>query len=74
MSATVRYALALIAAALGGALLGAQLFGLLMGAIVGVCVTVVLVAFSDPRVQRILTSTFNMPFSSGTGRRDNRDD
>ena len=76
MSATARYALAFLVAALVGALLGSLVFGLPLGPIVGACVAVVLVALVDPRIPKILASTYNMylPFSSGTGRRDNRDD
>jgi uncharacterized membrane protein AbrB (regulator of aidB expression) len=76
MSATARYALAFIVAALVGALLSSLVFGLPFGPIIGACVAVVLVAFADPRIPKILASTYNMylPFSSGSGRRDNRDD
>jgi uncharacterized membrane protein AbrB (regulator of aidB expression) len=76
MSATARYALAFIAAALVGAVLGFLLFGVPLGPIIGACVAVVLVAFTDPRIPKILANTYNMyvPFSSGPGRRDNRDD
>jgi hypothetical protein len=37
---------------------------------------VVLVALVDPRIPKILASTYDMylPSSSGPGRRDNRDD
>jgi hypothetical protein len=47
-----------------------------LGPIVGACVAVVLVALTDPRIPKILANTYNMylPFSSGPGRRDNRDD
>lgn len=76
MSATARYALAFLAAALVGAVLVSLVLGLPLGPIVGACVAVVLVALADPRVRKILASTYNMylPFSSGSGRRDNRDD
>jgi hypothetical protein len=76
MSATARYALAFLVAALVGALLGSLVFGLPFGPIVGACVAVVLVALVDPRILKILASTYNMylPFFSGSGRRDNRDD
>ena len=75
MSATARYALAFLAAALVGALLGSLVLGPPMGPIVGACVAVVLVAFADPRIPKILASTYNMylPFSSGRSRRDKRD-
>ncbi len=77
MSATARYALAFLVAALVGApLLGSLVFGLPLGPIVGACVAVVLVALVDPRKTKILASTYNiyLPFSSGSDRRDNRDD
>ncbi len=76
MSATARYALAFLAAALVGALLGFLVFGVPLGPIIGACVAVVLVAFTDPRIPKILANTYNMylPFSSGPSRRDNRDD
>ena len=76
MSATARYALAFLAAALIGALLGSLVLGLPLGPIIGACVAVVLVALTDPRIPKILASTYDMylPFSSGPGRRDNRDD
>ena len=76
MSATARYALAFLAAALVGALLGFLVFGVPLGPIVGACVAVVLVAFTDPRIPQILANTYNMyvPFYSSPGRRDNRDD
>jgi hypothetical protein len=76
MSATARYALAFLAAALVGALLGSVVFGVPLGPIVGACVAVVLVAFTDPRIPKILAGTYDMylPSSSGPGRRDNRDD
>ncbi len=76
MSATARYALAFLAAALVGALLGVLIFGVPLGPIIGACVAVVLVAFTDPRIPKILANTYNMylPFSSGPSRRDNRDD
>ena len=76
MSATARYALAFLVAALVGALLGSLVFGLPLGPIVGACVAVVIVALADSRIPKILASTYSMylPFSSGSGRRDNRDD
>ena len=76
MSDTARYVLAFLAAALVGALLGSLVLGLPLGPIIGACVAVVLVAFTDPRIPKILASTYNMylPFSSGPGRRDKRDD
>ena len=76
MSAAARYALAFLAAALVGALLGTLVLGLPLGPIMGACVSVVLVAFADPRITKILASTYNtyLPFSSGPGRRYNRDD
>ena len=76
MSATARYALAFLAAALVGALLGSLVLGLPLGPIIGAGVAVVLVALADPRIPKILASTYNMylPFSSGAGRRENRDD
>ena len=76
MSATARYALAFFAAALVGALLGSLVLGLPLGPIIGACAAAVLVAFADPRVKKTLASTYNMylPFSSGPGRRDDRDD
>jgi uncharacterized membrane protein AbrB (regulator of aidB expression) len=48
MSATARYALAFLAAALVGALLGSLVFGVPLGPIVGACVAVVLVALVRP--------------------------
>ncbi len=76
MSETARYALAFLAAALVGALLGFLVFGVPLGPIIGACVAVVPVAFTDPRVPKILANIYNMylPFSSGPSRRDNRDD
>jgi glycerol uptake facilitator-like aquaporin len=76
MSATARYALAFLAATLVGALLGSLVFGVPLGPIVGACVAVVLVAFTDPRIPKILANTYNMyvPFCSSPSRRDNRDD
>jgi hypothetical protein len=76
MSATARYALAFLAAALVGALLGSLVLGVPLGPIVGACVAVVLAALADPRVPKILARTYDMflPFSSGPGRRGNRDD
>ena len=76
MSATARYALAFLAAALVEALLGSLVLGLPLGPIVGAGAAVVLVALTDPRIPKILANTYNMylPFSSGSGRRDNRDD
>ena len=76
MSATTRYALAFLAAALVGALLGSLVLGLPLGPIVGGGAAVVLVALTDPRIPKILASTYDMylPFSSNPGRRDNRDD
>jgi hypothetical protein len=76
MSATARYALAFLVAALVGALLGSLVLGLPLGPIVGAGAAVVLVALTDPRIPKILANTYNMylPFSSGPGRRDNRDD
>jgi hypothetical protein len=76
MSATARYALAFLVAALVGVLLGSLVLGLPLGPIIGACVAVVLVALTDPRIPKILASTYNiyLPFSSGSGRRDNRDD
>jgi hypothetical protein len=76
MSATARYALAFLVAALVGALLGSLVLGLPLGPIIGACVAVVLVALTDPRIPKILASTYNMylPFASGPNRRDYRDD
>jgi hypothetical protein len=76
MSATARYALAFLVAALVGALLGSLVLGLPLGPIVGAGAAVVLVALTDPRIPKILASTYNMylPFSSSPERRDNRDD
>jgi hypothetical protein len=77
MSASVRYALAFVAGALVGALWGALVGGILlafMGAFIIACVAMVLVSLTDPRARGILSSTYNMPFSSGSGRRDKRDD
>ncbi len=76
MSATARYALAFLAAVLVGALLGSLVLGLPLGPIIGACVAAVLVTLADPRIPKILANTYNMylPFSSGTGRRDNRDE
>jgi membrane associated rhomboid family serine protease len=74
MNATARYALAFLAVALVGALLGALLFRRPSGAIIGAGGAMVLFVFSDPRIQEVLSSTFNMLFSLRTGRRDNRDD
>jgi hypothetical protein len=56
--------------------LGSLVLGLPLEPIIGACVAVVLVALTDPRIPKILASTYNMylPFSSGPGRRDNRDD
>jgi len=75
MSATARYALAFLAAALVGALLGSLVFGIPLGPIVGAGAAVVLVALTDPRIPKILASTYDMylPFSSGPGRQDTRD-
>ena len=76
MSATARYAIAFLAAVLVGALLGSLVLGLPLGPIVGAGAAVVLVALTDPRIPKILASTYDMylPFSSNPGRRDNRDD
>ncbi len=76
MSNTARYALAFVAAALVGAFLGALLLDFFLGPIVGACAAVVFVALADPRIRKVLSGTYNMylPFSSGAGRRGNRDD
>jgi hypothetical protein len=77
MSANARYALALLAAALVGALWGVLGGGILvafMAAFIAACVAMFLVALTDPRVWEILSITYNMPFSSGSGQRDKRDD
>jgi hypothetical protein len=76
MSATARYALAFLAAALVGALLGSLVLGLPLGPIVGAGAAVVLIALTDPRIPKILANTYGMylPFCSSLGRRDNRDD
>ena len=77
MSANARYALAFLAAALVGALWGTlagEILVAFMAAFIVACVALVLVALTDPRVWEMLSSTYNMPFSSGSGRRDKRDD
>ena len=77
MSATARYAIAILAAAVVGALWGILVGGILhafMGAFILACLAVALVGLSDPRIRDMLSSTYNMPFSSGASRRDKRDD
>ena len=78
MSNTARYyVLTFLAAALVGALWGTLLGGVLeafIGAFIGAFGAVVIVALSGPRIRGILSSTYNMPFSSGAGRRNTRDD
>ena len=78
MSTTARYyVLTFLAAALVGALWGTLVGGVLdafIGAFIGACAAVVIVALSGPRMRGILSSTYNMPFSSGAGRRNTRDD
>ena len=77
MSATARYALAVLAAVLVGAVWGYLVGGILaafMGAFILACIVVVLVRLADPLIQDNLSSTYIMLFSSGAPRRDKRDD
>ena len=74
MSTTARYyVLTFLAAASVGALWG-TLVGGVLNALIGACAAVVIVALSGPRMRGILSSSYNMPFSSGARRRNTGDD